>query len=53
MDREPVLIMAAVQAILAVLVSFGTGLTGEQVGAITALAAALLGIVVRSKVTPA
>lgn len=51
-NREPVLFMALVQAVLALVVSFGVGLTGGQVGTITAVSAALLSLVARKKVTP-
>lgn len=53
LGREPVMVLAVVQAILAVVVAFGLGLTGEQVGVITALAAAILGLIARNKVSPA
>lgn len=52
-NREPALILAAVQAAVALAVSFGLHLTAEQVGAVTALAAALLGVATRSRVSPA
>lgn len=51
-NAEPVLILGAVQAIVALAVSFGLDLTTEQVGAITAAAAAVLSVVARRKVTP-
>lgn len=51
-NREPALILAAVQAGVALLVSFGFDLTVEQVGAVVAFTAAALGAVTRSKVTP-
>jgi hypothetical protein len=41
-----------VQTVLALIVSFGFDLSGEQVGAITAVAAAVLGVFARSKVSP-
>jgi hypothetical protein len=50
---EPVMTLAIVQMALALGVSFGLQLTGEQVGAIVALGAAILGWIARSKVTPA
>jgi hypothetical protein len=50
--REPVLFLAVVQAVVALVASFGLDLTTEQVGAITATAAALLGLLARSRVTP-
>lgn len=52
MNREPVAIMATVQAVLALVVSFGLDLTGEQTGAIMAVVAAVCALVVRRKVTP-
>jgi len=51
--REPVLILTAVQAALALAVAFGLDLSNEQTGAIIALSAAVLGVITRSKVTPA
>ena len=50
--REPALILAAVQAIVALVVAFGLDLTPEQVGGILAASAALLGVLTRSQVTP-
>ena len=50
--REPALILAAVQAILALVAAFGLDLSAEQTGAILAVSAALLGILTRSQVTP-
>lgn len=53
LSQEPVLVLAVVQATLALVVSFGLQLTGEQVGAILAVSAAVLGLIARQKVTPA
>jgi hypothetical protein len=50
---EPVLLRSALQAGIALAVSFGLELSAEQVGAITALAAAVIGLWTRSKVSPA
>ena len=50
--REPVLYLALVQAALALAVGFGLGLTGEQVAGLMAFAAAVLGAVTRSRVSP-
>lgn len=50
--REPVMFLAVVQTIVALVVSFGLQLSAEQVGAITAAAAALLGLIARQRVTP-
>ena len=52
MKTEPALIMGLVTAALALVVSFGLDLSVEQVGAIVAVSAAILGVVTRSKVTP-
>lgn len=51
--REPALILGAVQAIIALAVSFGLGLTVEQTGAILAATAAVLAVITRSRVSPA
>lgn len=51
-NTEPVLILGAVQALVALVVSFGLDLSTEQVGAIVAFAAAVLSVVARRKVTP-
>jgi uncharacterized membrane protein len=51
--REPVLILAVVQAVLGLLVAFGFNLSGEQVAAVMAVTAAVLGFVARSRVSPA
>ena len=48
--REPALILAVVQAVIALAVGFGLSLSGEQVSLIMALAAAILGLVVRRQV---
>ena len=53
LSQEPVLVLAVVQAVLALITAFGLGLTGEQVGAILAVTAAVLGLIARTKVTPA
>ena len=50
--REPAAIAGVVQAVLALLVAFGLDLSPEQVGAILAVTAAVLGLVVRSQVSP-
>lgn len=52
MDREPALIIGAIQALLALVVAFGLDLTAEQTGAILALSAALLSVWTRSNVSP-
>ncbi len=49
---EPVATLAIVQMALAMFVAFGLDWTGEQVGTVVALTAALLGWVARQQVTP-
>jgi uncharacterized protein (DUF697 family) len=51
--REPAMVLAFVQAVLVLALSFGLQLTPEQTGAIIALTAVILGLITRSKVTPA
>jgi hypothetical protein len=50
--REPAMVIAIVQAVLALVVAFGLQLSAEQVGAVLALTAAVLGFLTRSQVTP-
>ena len=50
--REPVLATALVQAVLTLVVAFGLDLSPEQIGAVLAVTAAVLGLVARSQVTP-
>lgn len=52
-SREPVLILGALQAILALLAAFALPLSGDQVGAIMAAAAAILAVITRTQVSPA
>lgn len=51
-NREPVMFLAVIQAVLALVVSFGADLSAEQVGTVTAVTAALLGLIARQKVSP-
>lgn len=51
-NREPILWLAAVQALIALVTSFGFDMTGEQTGAIMAVSAAVLGLVARRRVSP-
>lgn len=51
-NREPAMYVAAVQAVIALVIAFGLDLSPEQVGAIVAVTAAVLGLVTRSQVTP-
>lgn len=50
--REPVMILAMVQSLLGLVMSFGIGLNEAQVGAIMGFTAAVLGFVARSQVSP-
>lgn len=52
-DREPALIIGAIESLLALALVFGVELTGEQVGGILAAVTAILAFVTRSQVTPA
>lgn len=51
-NREPAAVLAAVQSALALMLAFGVKLSTEQVGTIVAVTSAILGLVVRSQVTP-
>jgi hypothetical protein len=46
------MVLALVQAVIVLAVSFGLSLTPEQTGAILAVTAVLLGLITRSRVTP-
>lgn len=50
--REPVLILTALGALIALFVAFGVDFTFEQKTAIDVFAAAVLSLVARSRVTP-
>lgn len=50
MNREPALIVGAIQSLLALLVAFGLNLSPEQVGAILALSSAVFAVMTRSVV---
>ena len=50
--EEPAVIIGAIQAAIALAVSFGLKLTTDQIGAIVAIAAVVLSIVLRQKVKP-
>ncbi len=51
--REPALVLALVQAVIALVVAFGLSLAPDQIGAILAVTAVILGLVTRSRVSPA
>lgn len=50
--REPALVVAAIGALVSVAVGFGLELTAEQVGLVMAAVSAVVGLVVRSQVSP-
>lgn len=50
--REPAAVLALVQAVIVLAVTFGLRLTPEQTAAILALTAIVLGLITRSRVTP-
>lgn len=50
--REPAMVVAFVQALLVVAVSFGLNLTKEQTAGLLTLTAITLGLITRSQVTP-
>lgn len=50
--REPAMVLALVQAVIALVVAFGLSLAPDQVGAILAVTAVLLGLITRSQVSP-
>lgn len=52
LGREPVLWMVAAQASIGLGVAFGLALTADQVAAVMSFTAAVLGLIVRSRVTP-
>ena len=51
-SREPVMFMTVIQTLIALGVSFGAPLTPQQIGAILAFSAALIGFIMRTQVTP-
>lgn len=51
-NREPVMVLAVVQTVLACAVSFGADLTADQTAAVLTATAAVLSLVARTKVTP-
>jgi hypothetical protein len=50
--REPAMVLAFVQTLLVLCVTFGLKLTPEQTGAILALTAVVLGLITRTQVSP-
>jgi uncharacterized membrane protein len=52
LNREPALVLAAIAAIVSLAIGFGVDVTTEQLALINAAAAAVVGLIVRSKVEP-
>lgn len=50
--REPAMVLALAQAVIALVVAFGLNLAPDQVGAILAVTAVILGLITRSRVSP-
>ena len=50
--REPAMVLALVQAVIALVVAFGLSLAPDQIGAILAVTAVILGLITRSRVSP-
>ncbi len=51
--REPAMALALVQAVIALVVAFALSLAPDQIGAILAVTAVILGLITRSRVSPA
>ena len=52
LGREPAMVLALVQAVIALVVAFGLSLAPDQVGAMLAVTAVILGLITRSRVSP-
>ena len=50
--REPAMVMAALQSLLALAVGFGLSVSPEQIALILAAVAGVVGLIVRSRVSP-
>jgi hypothetical protein len=50
--REPAMVLALVQAAIALVVAFGLNVAPDQIGAILAVTAVVLGLITRSQVSP-
>jgi len=50
--REPAMVLALVQAVIALVAAFGLKLAPDQIGAILAVTAVVLGLITRSRVSP-
>ena len=51
-DREPVLWLAALRAVVVLVTAFGADLTAEQIAAVYLVMETVLSLVARSRVTP-
>jgi hypothetical protein len=51
--REPAMVLGLAQAVIALVVAFGLSLAPDQIGAILAVTAVVLGLITRSRVSPA
>ncbi len=51
-NREPALILTLVAAVISLAVGFGLDITGEQVSLIMSAVVAVMGVWIRSKVSP-
>lgn len=52
LGREPVAVLAMIDAVIALALAFGADLTTEQVGAIVAVVIAVSALITRAQVTP-
>lgn len=52
LGREPAMVLALVQGLIVLAVTFGLRLTAEQTGAILTVTAVVLGLITRSRVSP-
>lgn len=50
--REPAMILAVIQAGIAIAITFGINLTDEQIGTIMGFVSLVIGLITRSQVTP-
>ena len=51
-SREPAMVLALDQAMIALVVAFGLNLAPDQIGANLAVTAVILGLITRSRVSP-
>lgn len=52
LNREPVLILGLIRAIVVMLVVFGLSMTPEQIAAVYLVAEMVLSVIARQRVTP-